>query len=134
VTLGAVTRPVILFDNLDHVRAAAAAAADLNIPITLQSAPGAAAYAGVGFLKAVVDEAGVGDAVIDCGTDAGTAMAAIRAGWTRLVYSGGKAMAAKLTDMAGQGGATVSAGGASALDLRGAADPPQACREFLSRD
>ena len=128
------TRPVILFHNLDHVRAAAAAAADLNIPITLQSAPGAAAYAGVRFLMAVVDEAGVSDAVIDCGADAGTAMTALRAGWKRLVFSGDKTMTAKLVDMAGQVGATVSAGGASALDLLDAADPSKASRAFLSRD
>ena len=128
------TRPVILFHNLGHARAAVTAAADLNIPITLQSAPGAAAYAGVGFLKAVVDEADVSDAVIDCGADAGSAMAALRAGWKRLVFSGEEAMAVKLTDMAGQMGATVSAGGAGALDLRDAADPSKACRDFLSRD
>ena len=47
------TRPIILFLSLDHARAAVAAAAELNIPITLQSAPGAAAHAGIGFLKAV---------------------------------------------------------------------------------
>jgi fructose/tagatose bisphosphate aldolase len=129
-----VTQPTILFYNLDHARAAVAAATDLNIPITLQSAPGAAAYAGVGFLKAVVDEAGVSDAVIDCGTDAGTAMAALRAGWTRLVFSGDEAMTAKLTDMASQVGATVGASGAGALDLLDVADPSEACRKFLSQD
>ncbi len=128
------TRPVILFHSLDHAHAAVAAAADLNIPITLQSAPGVAAYAGVGFLTAVVDEAGVSDAVIDCGTDAGTAMAALRAGWKRLMFMGDAAMAAKLTDMAGQVGATVGASGAGALDLLDVADPSEACRKFLSRD
>ena len=131
----AVTRPIILFLSLDHARAAVAAAAELNIPITLQSAPGAAAHAGVGFLKAVADEAGAVDAVIDCGADAGTAMAALRAGWTRLVFSGDEAMAAKLADMAAQVGATVGAeeSGAAVLDLLDAAEPLDACRTFLSR-
>lgn len=128
------TRPVILFHNLDHARAAVAAAADFNIPITLQSAPGTAAYAGVGFLKAVIDEVGADEAVIDCGMDAGIAMAALRAGWKRLVFSGDEAMSVKLTDMASQMGATVNAGGASALDLLDAAGPSEACRAFLSRD
>jgi hypothetical protein len=128
-----VTRPIILFHDLDHAHAAVDAAAGLKIPITLQSAPGAAAYAGVGFLKAVVDEAGVSDAVIDCGTDAGTAMAALRAGWKRLVFSGDQAMAVKLADMGAQMDAIVTGDtGAPALDLLDVAGPLDACRNFLA--
>lgn len=129
------TQPIILFLSLDHARAAVTAAAELNIPITLQSAPGAAAHAGVGFLKAVVDEAGTSEAIIDCGADIGTAMAALRAGWTRLVFSGDEVMAAKLADMAFQVDATVTTGDPSAatLDLLDVADPLDACRDFLSR-
>ena len=54
------SRRVILFNSLDHARAAAAAARELDVPLTLRSAPGAAAYAGVGFLKAAVDQAAGG--------------------------------------------------------------------------
>ena len=78
------TRPIILFVSLDHARAAVAAAAEPKIPIALQSAPGAAAYAGVGFLKAVIDAAGDGGdvaAVIDCGADAGRGFNSPRAAW-----------------------------------------------------
>ena len=136
MTWGAVTRPIILFLTLDHARAAVATAAEFDAPVTLQSAPGAAAYAGVGFLKAVADEAGADEAVIDCGDDIGTAMAALRAGWTRLVFSGDEAMAHKLVDMAAQLGATVTTGdsGAATLDLLDVAEPLDACRTFLSRE
>ena len=133
------SRRIILFHSLDHARAAVAAASELDVPFTLQSAPGAAAYAGVGFLKAVADEAlGDGDieAVIDCGEDAGTALAALRASWVRVVFSGPPDMLEKLADIAAQQGARVVGGGAeaAALDLLDVADPLAACRDFLGRE
>ncbi len=51
------TARAIVFHSLDHARAALAAAARLGVPVTLRSAPGAAAYAGAGYLKAIVDAA-----------------------------------------------------------------------------
>ena len=135
------TRRIILFHSLDHALAALAAAGELGVPFTLQSAPGAAAYAGVGFLKAVADEAmgdGPGDvvAVIDCGEDAGTALAALRAGWARVVFSGPADMLEKLADIAAQQDARVFGPDpeATALDLLDVADPLAACRDFLRGD
>ena len=135
------SRPIILFHSLDHARAAFAAAAELGVPFTLQSAPGAAAYAGVGFLKAVADEAmgdGAGDvvAVIDCGADAGTALAALRAGWARVVFSGPADMLEKLADIAVQQDARVVGPDTetTALDLLDVADPLAACRDFLGAE
>ena len=130
------SRRIILFNSLDHARAAAAAASELDVPLTLRSAPGAAAYAGVGFLKAAVDQAAGGgdiEAVIDCGEDAGTALAALRAGWSRVVFSGPPDTLEKLADIAAQQGARVAApdAEAAALDLLDVADPLAACREFL---
>jgi hypothetical protein len=139
-----VSRRIILFNSLDHARAAVAAAAELDVPMTLQSAPGAAAYAGVGFLKAVVDQAtadgdfGDGDieAAIDCGEDAGTALAALRAGWTRVVFSGPAEVLGKLADIAAQQGARVAApdAKAAALDLLDVTDPLAACGDFLGAE
>ena len=65
----------VIFHDLAEARAALAA--DSTIP--LQTAPGAAAYAGVGYLMAVIEKAGADKsaAVIDCGEDAGAALAAL---------------------------------------------------------
>ena len=60
-------------------------------------------------------------------------LAALRAGWVRVVFSGPPDMLEKLADIAAQQGARVVGGGAeaAALDLLDMADPLAACREFL---
>ena len=131
----------IVFHSLAHARAALAAAAEAGVAITLQSAPGAAAYAGTGYLKAVADQAAAEHpdvdmtAVIDCGADAGIAMAALRIGRRTVRFSGPAKVRAKLADIAAQTGArlAVDKPDAGALDLLDAADAGAACREYLSR-
>ena len=71
--------------HLEQARAALAAAAEAGCAIELRSAPGAAGYAGVGYLKALGEQAGQ-ELVIDCGEDAGLAMAALRTGCRRLAF------------------------------------------------
>ena len=130
---------VVLFHSLAHARAALGAAAELGVPVTLQSAPGAAAYAGAGYLKAIVDRAAAEhtdvrfQAVIDCGADASVAMAALRARWRAIRFTGRDDVRVKLADMAGQAGARLVDEAAEALDLLDVADPGAACREYLSR-
>ena len=129
-------RRTVLFHSLDHARAAVAATEALGVPLTLQTAPGAAAYAGVGFLKAIVDAAAGGgdvEVVIDCGADSGTALAALRAGWTRVLFSGQEEARDKLADIAAQQGARVLEPDPDglALDLLDTADAGAACRDFL---
>ena len=129
----------VVFHSLAHARAALAAAAELGVPLTLQSAPGAAAYAGVGYLKAIADQAAAEHpdvdvaAVIDCGADAGIAMAALRIGWRTIRFSGPAKVRAKLADIAAQTGARLVADEAEALDLLDSGDPLAACRAFLDR-
>ncbi len=48
---------IIVFHTLEHARAALAAALEADVAVTLRSAPGAAAYAGTGYLKAIADAA-----------------------------------------------------------------------------
>ncbi len=130
----------IVFHSLAHARAALAAAAEAGVAITLQSAPGAAVYAGVGYLKAIADQA-TGEhadidvtATIDCGADAGIAMAALRIGWRTVRFSGPAKVRAKLADIAAQTGARLVADKApEALDLLDSGDPLAACRAFLDR-
>ncbi len=132
----------VVFHSLAHARAALAAAAEAGVAVTLQSAPGAAAYAGAGYLKAIVDKAAAEHAevdctaTIDCGADAGIAMAALRIGWRTIRFSGPAKVRAKLADIAAQTGARLVADEAEApeaLDLLGVADAGAACRDYLSR-
>jgi hypothetical protein len=94
----------IAVHDLDQARAALEAAEEAGVPVSLRSAPDAAGYAGVGYLKALGDEVRH-EIVIDCGDDAGLVMAALREGCRRLVFSGSGEVAQKLADMAGQIGA-----------------------------
>ena len=133
-----VTRKTIIFHTIDQARAALAAAGKSSVELTLQSAPGAAVYGGVGYLKAIVEQAGADDceATIDCGADSGIALAALRAGWKRLVFAGDQGVFDKLCDIAGQRGASVlkpDPDGVS-LDLLDTPDPSAACRDFLDPD
>ena len=92
--------------HLDQARAALAAAAEIGCAIELRSAPGAAGYAGVGYLKALGYEVGH-ELLIDCGDDAGLVMAALRTGCRRIAFSGTAELGRRLTDMAEQLGATL---------------------------
>ena len=94
--------------HLEQARAALAAAAEAGCAIQLRSAPGAAGYAGVGYLQALGEQAGH-ELLIDCGDDAGLVMAALRTGCRRLVFSGSEEIWRRLHDMAGQLGAELLA-------------------------
>ncbi len=109
----------VIFHSLADASAAVAAAG--GRPLILLSAPGAAGYAGPDYLKAIADEALAGsrgaDAVIDCGNEAGVAMAALRGGWKWLVFRGRADVRAKLADMAAQMGARIDTAVPDAADL-----------------
>ena len=99
------TMAVVVHD-LEQARGALAAAAELGCAIQLRSAPGAAAYAGVGYLMALGEAAGH-ELLIDCGDHPGIAMAALRAGCRRLSFSGAADTAQRLREMAEQLGAVL---------------------------
>ncbi len=128
--------PAIVFHGLAHAQAALAAAEALGVPVTLLSAPGAAAYAGPGWFRAVVDKARAAhpDAevtpVLDCGDMPGHALAALRDGVTAIRFAG--ATADKVAEIAEQCGARVIRERPEALDLQGVAgNPAAACRDWL---
>jgi hypothetical protein len=98
--------PQIVVHDLEQARAALAAAAELGCAIQLRSAPGAAGYAGVGYLKALGDEVGH-QLLVDCGDDAGLVMAALRTGCRRIAFSGNAELARRVRDMADQQGAVL---------------------------
>lgn len=131
------SRKVVVVHSLEHARAVLAAAAELGIPVTLRTAPGAAAYAGPLYLKELADRAleetprAQAQALIDCGDDPALVLAAMRMGWKRVLFRGGAEVGAKLTDIAGQLGAEIVRGAPSGLDLLDSADARAACRAYL---
>jgi hypothetical protein len=129
----------IIVHSLAHARAALAAAHALKVPITLASAAGAAGYAGPLWFKSLI-EAASGDfpdvevtAVLDCGTEAGTTLAALRHGFKQVRFTGADTALPALRDIAHQLGAEIETGDApEALDLLEEGEPEAAARAYLA--
>jgi class I fructose-bisphosphate aldolase len=96
--------PQVVVHDRAQAAAALAAAEEAGCAIWLRSAPNAAAYAGVGYLKALGDLVGH-ELVIDCGEDAGLVMAALRTGCRRVAFAGPAAVSQRLAEMAAEVGA-----------------------------
>ena len=75
-------------------------------------------------------------ALLDCGEEPGTALAALRAGVKHIRFTGDAEMRARLGAIAAQLGATVAgeAGGGDVLDLLEARNPLDLSRRFLARN
>jgi len=103
--------PVIIIHSLLHAVAALTAAVEAGRPVVLASLPDAGIYAGPSWFREVLRAAqeAVPEAqfstLLDCGDDAGAAMAAIRAGVEAIVFTGRADVAAQLADIAAQRGA-----------------------------
>jgi hypothetical protein len=130
----------IVVHSLDHARAAVNAAAALGVPLTLESARGAGGYAGPGWFKALVEGAAVAcpgadvRAVLDCGDEAGTVLAALRLGFRCVRFTGGSAARARLAAIAAAHGAVIEEEAPEdALDLLDCRDPKRLCRAFLGK-
>jgi fructose/tagatose bisphosphate aldolase len=129
----------IIVHSLEDARAAAAAAADLGVPLTLASAPGAAAYLGALWFRQMTrivaeefpDVALV--AILDCGDKPGHALAAFRHGITHVRFTGKRSVAQKLAAIAAQSGAEVTTERLRALDLLDEPDPAAACHRWLAK-
>ncbi len=131
--------PVVVVHDLAHMRAVFAAARGAGKPLVAWTAPGAAGYAGVLYLKKAVAaaRADVGEApvrvVLDCGGDAGHALGALRMGWTDIAFDGAPKLHEKILRIAEQMGARlVAPDHAPALDLLDESDPEAACRKILA--
>lgn len=130
------TRPIRIH-SLAEAHTACAAAAELKVPLLLVSAPGAAAYAGAGWFRAIADRAAAlhpevtSMAVLDCADRPGDVLGALSAGLATLLFTGRADVAARLADIAAQSGARLLTDLPAPLDLRGVRDPLRACREWL---
>jgi hypothetical protein len=128
----------IVVHSLGHARAALEAASSLKRDVVLASAPGAGCYAGPGWFKSLVALAQASypesrtEAVLDCGAEAGVALAALRLGLKRVGFSGNAEARAKLEDIAQKLGASIESGGAEALDLRDKKNAAALCRAYLA--
>lgn len=99
--------PAVIVHGLDDARAVLA----LGAPVTLLSPPGAAAYAGCGWWRALMEQARNAEPgaaftdLLDCGEASGQALAALRIGVVRLVLSpAAPGWGAVAAIAAGQGG------------------------------
>jgi hypothetical protein len=114
----------IVVHSLAQAVAAVSAAAEAGRPIAVASAPDAGIYAGPGWFREVLR--GAREAVptarfsslLDCGDDAGAAMAAIRAGLEVIVFTGLAEAAARLGYITALGGTwLITERPAAVLDL-----------------
>ncbi len=127
----------VIVHDLRQAKAAVAAAAELGVRLTLRSAPGAAAYLGATVFKEIVEQAADSrpeaavDGVLDCGDDAGSALAALRHGIKRVALDAPDAAGDRVRDIAAQLGAAVEPSNGPALDVAGADDVKAAVRRWL---
>jgi fructose/tagatose bisphosphate aldolase len=125
----------------DHAVAALKAAAAAGVPARLLSARGAAAYAGPAWFRELVAQAcaavpeAQATALLDCGSRAGDALAAIRAGVPAIAIDLPADAAANIADIATQAGVRIEDyEDAGALDLAACRDTEsahRACSEHL---
>jgi len=128
----------VIYHTRAHAGAALAAAEALGRPVVLLTPPGGHAYLGAAYLKRAAESAAARhpgaayDLVLDCGRDAAAALDAMRRGWRRVLFTGPAGARAKLAEAGGGCGVEVLTRPPPALDLLGRADPPGACRAWLS--
>jgi hypothetical protein len=121
---GPIATAVIIVHSVAHAVGAIKAGARADRPVTLLSPPDAGGYVGPGWFRALVEAAheAVPDArisaILDCGDQAGAALAAIRALIERVIFTGRADVARRLADIARQHGVRLeTARPAAVLDL-----------------
>jgi len=132
-------RRAIAVHSLDHALAAVRAAAELDRPVALITAPAASAYLGPAWLAQVAalaeerfPQARV-TAILDCGDRAGDVLAALRYGCRAIRFHGPRATATRLGEIARASGAELITAPLQVLDLAFEHDPAAACRAWLGR-
>ncbi len=118
--------PVIRVHSLAQALGALRAAARAGRPVVLASAEGAGSYLGPGNFSSLCQAARTevpqaqSSALLDCGEDAGAALAAIRGEVSGVVFTGREDVAARLADIARlHGVAFLRQRPSAALDLEG---------------
>ena len=133
-------RPAIVVHDLEQATAALRAAAATGVAVTLWSAPGAASYAGLGFLGAVFGKAAEAvpeadhDTVVDCGGSGVLAHEALSRGLGGVAFTGRGAMRETLQAIADEQGRRLITArpGRGALDLARCGDPERESADYLA--
>ena len=106
--------PAVIIHGLDHARMALAP----GLPVTLLSAPGAGVYAGAGWWRALMLAVCPADPdILDCGSAAGRALEALRAGQKTLILRAADPILHEVRAMAEAVGAQVLTEAPPSLDL-----------------
>ena len=127
----------VIIHGLKHARTACTAARAAGMPVELHSAPNAVASLGPHWFQKILEEIGAEfpdlriEGILDCGTSAGSALAALRQGLRRIRFSGNRKATEKIRDIARQQAAFVDTRWPRALDLGREADPATACRRWF---
>jgi hypothetical protein len=103
--------------DLAQARTAMGAAAALGCGVVLLSGVAAAGYTGCGWWRALIEAAGAGEDLLDCGDAAGYAMAALRIGQRGIVLSAHTPALTAVRSAARVLGATVLTARPECLDL-----------------
>jgi hypothetical protein len=133
----AAPRHAIKVHGLGDALKAAAVAQELGVPVTLISAPDAAASMGPGWFSAITKCLGDTypelelEAVLDCGDAVGFALAALRRGVKAIVFSGGTSTTKKLEDIAHAYNARIMKRPKQILDPRREQDIDTTLRHWL---
>lgn len=128
----------ILIHTPEQMDIALRAAGETGAPLEIQTPPGAAHYAGLLYLKTMIQEAAKAhpnvtfSVTVDCGEDAALAHAALREGFAQVRFSGDARMAEKLKDIARAFQAQLIVVPAQVLDLAGLRTPRTACLNWLT--
>ena len=109
--------PAVIVHGLGMAQMAVQGAQACGRPLTLLSAPGAGAYAGVGWWRALVRLAGAEADILDCGEAPGRALQSLRAGQRLIVLRAEPPVWADIAGRAAECGGTVFAQAPAALDL-----------------
>lgn len=132
--------PTFIVHDLGHARAALAAAASAGAKVRLLSAPGAAGFGGAAWFAEMVAAARAAhpeaqsEAVLDCGREAGLALAAIRAGNEAIRLTAPLKVLARIKAIAAARGCHLVTGRhGAALDLLEATDPDRAAALWLAQ-
>ncbi|MGY8993246.1 MAG: hypothetical protein ACKVK8_03740 [Rhodospirillales bacterium] len=133
-----ILRRAFIVHNATHVAAVLIAATSLDLPVTLRSAPGAAAWLGsAGFQAMVLDTAAAFpkanyDYVLDCGGSPGLAMNALRHGVAAISLSAKPSVKEKIADMAARARIRLNNDEGPAVDLLDVLDLAAACTAWLN--
>ena len=132
--------PTIIVHNLDHALGALAAAAEVQVAIRLLSAPGAAAHGGATWFREMIvlaREAHPGaeaEMVLDCGSEPGLALGAIRSGIEVIRIKAPAKVRERIAAIAAASGSRLVANDrARALDLLDTREPQAEVGTWLRR-